>query len=147
MRADIIVGFLAQLIWIINNPQKFLKFNFKKLYWIYSEKYCVDRESNSIICISCERPKLLNYRGLRKIQKIRVRIPAEAIFFAKSLLQFFKIKFGKLVEIIDNSDWLLWKSNNYIGTQLSFLKLIHLNEYLYIMVQHLSIQTVVMFRI
>jgi len=34
------------------------------------------------------------------MQEIWVRLPAEAIFFAISLLQFFKIKFGKFRGII-----------------------------------------------
>jgi len=55
---------------------------------------------------------------------------SEIIFFAINLLQFFKIKFGKFGGIINISDWLHWKSNNHIGSQLSFLKLIHLYEYI-----------------
>jgi len=40
----------------------------------------------------------------RLMQEIWIRLPAEAIFFAINLLQFFKIKFGKFGGIINISD-------------------------------------------
>jgi len=45
----------------------------------------------------------LTIKHLNK-QEIRVRLPAETIFFAINLLQFFKIKFEKFEEIINISD-------------------------------------------
>jgi len=87
----------------------------------------------------------LNCCSSQYFQENRVRLPVEAIFFAISLLQFFKIKFGKFGGIINILDWLHWKFDNHIGTQLSFLKLIHL--YKYIIIQHLNIQTIMVFRI
>jgi len=41
---------------------------------------------------------------LHEMQEIRIRLPTETIFFAISLLQFFKIKFGKFGGIINISD-------------------------------------------